>query len=319
LFSRILVPLDGSKLAERALPHAVHVAAIFHSQLVLLRVLEAGGAGAGANLIDPLSWQIHKAESELYLQNWIKKLQEQGLESEQHILEGRTPESIVQFAHENAIDLVVMSTHGQGGLSSWNISSVLHKVAGRVFLPLLIVRAYLAPSEVGQPVNYNKLLLPFDCSKRAECALQVAIAIAQANNGKLLLASVLRRPEVPLNSPQAGELNRLAEEYISLSRTAYETQLEELRTRIPTESEAKVLLSNSIPRALHDLADQEDVDLLVFCAHGESAQSDWPYGSVTSNYLEHGTRSMLIMQDLSPAQVKPTVAEVAAQKFGSRG
>jgi nucleotide-binding universal stress UspA family protein len=311
--------LDGSQLSEVALPHALHLARIFHSRLVLLQVLEAGTRPEGGELIEPLSWQIQKAESELYLRGIVTRLGDSGLGVEYQILEGRTPETIVQYAQNNAVDLVVISSHGHSGLSRWNISSVVSKVIEKVYLPVLVVRAYLALEDTGGEVRYKKILVPFDLSKRAECSLPVAITIAQADEGELVLAHVLRRPEVMASTPDSAELNRLADAFVALSQTAYAAYLDEMCARIPVPSRARLTQNDSIPRALHELVDQEVADLVIFCAHGQGGQAEWPYGSVSRNYIEQGTQPVLVLQDIPYSLVRPSKTELAAARYGSRG
>jgi len=319
VFTKILVPLDGSQLAEYALRHAVHLAQIFHARLVLLQVLEPSADTDGGKLIDPLSWQIQKAEADVYLRGLETMLAEDGLDVEYQILEGRAPETIVQFAQNSAVDLVVLCSHGKSGLSRWDVSSVVSKVAEKIYLPLLVVRAYLALEDPAGVVRFEKILLPFDLSKRAECSLPVAISIAEADESEVLLAHVLRRPEVMPSIPESNELNRLADEFAAVSGSAYAAYLEEVTGRIPVKSSARLLQNDSIPRAIHELVEQEGADLLVFCAHGQSGQADWPYGSVSLNYLEHGSRHVLILQDIPHTLVRPTRVELAAARYGSRG
>ena len=319
MFTRILVPLDGSQLSEVALPHALHLAQIFHSKLVLIQVLEASSGAEGGDLIEPLSWQIQKAESDLYLRGIVTRLGEIGLDVEYQILEGRTPETIVQYAQNNAVDLVVMSSHGYSGLSRWNISSVISKVIEKVYLPVLVIRAYLALEDTGTEVHYKKILVPFDLSKRAECSLPIAITIAQADEGELVLVHVLRRPEVMTSTPESVELNRLADEYVTLSQTATSSYLDEMCERMPVPCRARLVQNDSIPRALHEVVDQEAADLVIFCAHGQAGQADWPYGSVSRNYIEQGTRPVLVLQDIPHTLVRPSKTELAAAKYGSRG
>ena len=63
---------------------------------------------------------------------------------------------------------------------------------------------------------------------------------------------------------------------------------------------------------------EENIDLVVLCAHGHTGQSTWPYGSVARNYMEHGIKPVLVIQDVSRSQVRPTAAEIAAEKSGRR-
>jgi len=319
VFGRILVPLDGSQLAEVALPHARHLAEIFHSRLVLVQVLEAASSAEGGEYIEPLSWQIRKAEADLYLRGLASKMEEDGQPAEHYLLEGRTAEAIVQFAQNSEIDLVIMSSHGQSGLSRWNISSVVSKVVEKVYLPVMVVRAYQALEETSGEVKYKKVLLPHDLSRRSECSLPVAVAITQADEGEMLLAHVLLRPEVAPTLPESAELNRLADEYLRLSQQAYGAYMDELCERVQVSSQARLLQGESIPRALHELIEQENVDLVVMCAHGHGALTEWPYGSVPRHFIEQGSQPVLVLQDVPRNVVRPTAAEIAAQKYGSRG
>lgn len=319
MFEKILVPLDGSQLAEVALPHARHMAEIFHSRLVLVQVLEAASSVEGGEYIEPLSWQIRKAEADLYLRGLVTKMEESGQPAEYYLLEGRTAEAIVQFAQNNEIDLVVMSSHGQSGLSRWNISSVVSKVIEKVYLPVLVVRAYQALEEASGEVKYKKVLLPHDLSRRSECSLPVAVTISQADEGELLLAHVLLRPEVAPTLPESAELNRLADEFLQLSQQAYGAYMDELCSRIQVKTEARLLQGESVPRVLHELIEQERVDLIVLCAHGYSGLTEWPYGGVPRHFIEQGTRPVLVLQDVPRSVVRPTAAEIAAAKYGSRG
>lgn len=319
MFARILVTLDGSKLSERAVPHALQMARAFQSQVILLEVLEPEQVNEESGLIDPLSWQIQKAEAELYLQTQRNVVREQYSQIEHQILEGKTPEAILQFAQNSNIDLLVMSSHGRGGLSRWNVSSVIHKVVSKAYLPVLVVRAYQPTQEELAAPTYKKILLPIDCSKRAECAIPATIAIAEANNAEIILMNVLKTPEVPFTVKDAQEMNRVVDELMTLSRGAVEDYMAELSNRIPVKNEVRIIESNSAPQAIHELADQEDVDLLVFCAHGQTGHVKWPFGSVSNNYLEHGNRSVLVIQDFPQSLVQPTAAEIAAAESGSRG
>jgi nucleotide-binding universal stress UspA family protein len=80
-----------------------------------------------------------------------------------------------------------------------------------------------------------------------------------------------------------------------------------------------VIKNNSISSAIQELANQEeDIDLVVLCAHGYTGKSTWPYGSVARNYIEHGTKPVLVIQDIPRSRVRATTAELAAQKTGGR-
>lgn len=355
MFNRILVPLDGSALAERAIPHAEQFARIFGASIILLQVLEPTSYHENPKVVDPLSWQIRKAEADAYMQGIASRVRENlGVNSSSSedekksrvgysIREGKTAENIVNFAHAEAIDLLVISTHGSGGLSRWNISSVTQKVINLIYLPVLIVRAYNQPETEVARIGYRRILLPIDSSRRAECALSSGIALARGemdvepapetsrlSNGstpeaapstqtKLILAVVIKPPEIPIPEPYPVEIGHLSEQLMQVSRQAVNNYLHEMKERLSVECDICVIENNSVSSAIQDLASQEaDIDLVVLCAHGYTGQTTWPYGSVTRNYMEHGTKPVLVIQDVPRSQVQTTAAEMAAEKSGGR-
>jgi nucleotide-binding universal stress UspA family protein len=362
MFNRILVPLDGSTLAERAIPHAEEFARIFGSSIMLLQILDPTSFHENPSPVDPLSWQIRKAEADMYMQGIAarirKDLQEspndtkgthnQGKDAintrvEYSIREGKTAENIVNFAHSEAIDLLVISTHGSGGLSRWNISSVTQKVINLIYLPVLIVRAYCQPTPPDARVHYRRILVPIDSSRRAECSLSAGIALAggeissgflsEGNNRsvrrtaqiksqpptKLILTAVIKPPELPIPEPYPIEIEQLSQQLMDVSRQAVANYLNEMKERLPVECESCVLENISVSTAIQELASQEeDIDLVVLCAHGYTGQFAWPYGSIARNYIEHGTKPVLVIQDVPRSLVQPTAAEIAAEKTGGR-
>ena len=362
MFNRILVPLDGSTLAELAIPHAEQFARIFGSSIILLQVLDPTSYHENHNPIDPLSWQIRKAEADMYLSRIATRICEdlgehiadtktmqskrkdnKKVPVEYYIREGKTAENIVNFAHAENVDLVVISTHGSGGLSRWNISSVTQKVINLIYLPVLIVRAYSQHKTEEAMIRYRRILLPIDSSRRAEYSLSAGIelvrgetllgpstvAISQTQQSttpdmisvqaRLILAAVIKTPELPIPEPYPVEIEQLSEELMRVSRIAVKNYLEELKVRLSVECETVVVENNSVSFALQELANHEaDIDLVVLCAHGYTGQTSYPYGSVARNYIEHGTKPVLIIQDLHKSQVMPTMAEIAAGKSGGR-
>lgn len=362
MFNRILVPLDGSSLAERAIPHAEQFARIFGSSIILLQVLDPTSFHENPNPVDPLSWQIRKAEADMYMNGIAARIREDLLESahdskgtqskgsdekktrvEYSIREGKPAENIVSFAHAEDIDLLVISTHGSGGLSRSNISSVTQKVINQVYLPVLVVRAYNQPETENARVRYHRILLPIDCSRRAESALPAGIALARgemsvklapgANNlsshrtppaassfqTKLILAAVLKPPEIPIPEPYPVKIKQLSEQLMNVSRQVVSNYLNEMKERLSVDCESRLVENKSVSSAIHELADQEEeIDLVVLSAHGYTGQSTWPYGSVTRNYLEHGIKPVLVIQDVPRSKVQPTAAEIASEKSGGR-
>ena len=141
---RIMVPLDGSSIAEQALPPAISVAQALDAEIVLFRVPIAHVSGSfSADWYLPLEGTFETANqiAEEYLNRVADELRAQGVRVTTSTRTGGVANVIVAFAEANEIDLIAMCTHGRTGLARWTLGSVADRVlrAGRV--PLLLVRA----------------------------------------------------------------------------------------------------------------------------------------------------------------------------------
>ncbi len=314
MLDHILVPLDGSRLAETVLPHAVAMAQAFGARVTLLRAVSRSEQVPGSPAVDPLSWQILKAEARAYLDEILARIQEVGVEADRILVEGSAAEQIVEFARAEGVDLIILSSHGRSGLSEWNISSVVQKVIFRAFVPVLIVRAYKGVSDDLAGLRYRRLLLPLDGSPRAEYALPLATTLANAHGSSLLLAHVVRRPEVPCAIPLSEEELSLVEQLTALNRERGAAYLRNLEARLGMELETRLLVSHNPAIALHELVEREEIDLVVLSAHGYSGSAKWTFGSVALNFAVYGTTPLLVVQDISEEEAEPTEAQKAARE-----
>lgn len=141
---RILVPLDGSALAEKALPLATLLAAKFESELLLLRVLDL--ALPTPDIKYPENHWIREAlqysyrEAQSYLDDRETELRQQGFQVRTLVRDGPPPEDILAVAASEKVDLIVISSHGKGGPSPWTSGSVADKVMQHSPCPVLLVR-----------------------------------------------------------------------------------------------------------------------------------------------------------------------------------
>ncbi len=143
MFDPILVPLDGSLLAECVLSHTVAIAQAYEAKAIILTVLDKDQQHVSAQLFDLLNWQIHKAEVAQYLGKIDARLGKLGLHSETIVQEGSVAESIIEFAQNQGAKLIILSSHGHSGVSQWGISSVAQKI--------ILERADIAPARTGAP------------------------------------------------------------------------------------------------------------------------------------------------------------------------
>lgn len=133
VYERILVTLDGSLLAERALEAAALLARTTGAELILMRVVTPVELWAPFVEIEPafeVAQDRHERESAIYLEEVRDRLleEEESLNIRTVALHGPVAETITDYAHENDIDLIVISSHGRSGLSRWIYGSVAEKV-----------------------------------------------------------------------------------------------------------------------------------------------------------------------------------------------
>jgi nucleotide-binding universal stress UspA family protein len=318
MFDKILVPLDGSLLAETVLPHIVTLARIYKSHITLLRVLDPQGVPTISGSSDHLEWQIIKAEAKAYLKNLTDRLQEVDLHPEIHIMEGSAAESVLEFAADCDINLIVLSSHGQSGISGWNVSSVVQKIILRARTSVMIVRAY-HPFQGGlDELYYRRILVPLDGSRRAEAVLPVVNKLACGQEAELIACQVVRKPEMPRRIHLTQEDIKLTEKIIERNRIEASSYLEEITSMVNAKTETQLIINDSVVAPLYELIEQKQVDLVVFSAHGYSGGTKWPYGSTVICFIAYGTTPLLIYQDLEKNQMEETLVEEIAREAGSR-
>ena len=329
MFEKILLPLDGSAMAERSIPHAIEFARIFNSKILVLQVLESEIGAEQIVHTEPLNWQLHKAKSELYLHKIANQIRSSlGLpefDDESNcegrvtvtVLEGKVAEDIVDFAHKEDIDLLVISSHGFSGLSRWNLNSVTTKVVNLIYKPVLIIRGYAVDGDDPIHSHYERIMLPLDCSRRSECSLNAGLTIAKNYQSRVILTSVIKPPEISAIDPYNQELQLLNQQYMDLSRKTVQRYMDELSQRLGVENEIRIIENHSIARAIINLANDEKADLLILCAHGFTGELSWPFGTVARSFIEYSTKPVLIIQDLTHLDVQPTDASQATESTWS--
>jgi nucleotide-binding universal stress UspA family protein len=317
MINHILVPLDGSTLAECVLPHVAAIAPVTHARITLLHVLQQHQNG-GTPAVDPVEWHLQKQNAENYLEGIANRLSELGiLGVESVILEGSPAGSVIDFARGNNVDLIALSTHGHSGLSGWNVSGVVQKILLRAHTSILLVRAYLPSATATTKIRYKRLFVGMDCSARSEFVLPFAINLAQFYKAQLILETVIEKPRVINRMPVSEEMMELSNQFVEKNQQAVSHYFKQLLAQFSTKDlkiKTHISISDSAIGILHDMAEEANADLVLLVAHGETGERRWPYGSVTTSFIAYGNISLLIMQDLPGTEVHPTRAEQAIRE-----
>ena len=144
MYHKILVPLDGSKRADRILPHVEELAKRYKAKVIFLQVIEYKTVptteGAFINLTEQ-EFDQAKKQAETYLKALQGEFREKNIESRIHVTYGPVVAGIINIAAEEGADLIALASHGRGGLSRVFYGSVAAGLLHRVDRPLLIIRS----------------------------------------------------------------------------------------------------------------------------------------------------------------------------------
>ena len=146
MYKKIMVPLDGSELAECVLPHVESFVKEYNiSDVVLVRVVEPERTYQGALAMDAKflaeSQSARKSSAKDYLDKVSNRLEHEGTTFHREVIVGRVAESLVDYAEKNDIDLILIATHGRSGVGRWVRGSVADRILRAASIPVLMVRA----------------------------------------------------------------------------------------------------------------------------------------------------------------------------------
>lgn len=291
----IMVPLDGSRFGEEALPIAVRLAKDLDRSIELVSVFEDEPPVA--------TWVLTAAEMRSLLDEYLETLGNQIRESAcvevtRSVLSGPVTMSLEAHAKEKDPELIVMSTHGRGAVSRAWLGSVADHVTRHVSMPVLLVRPDEDPGEVqfeGSP-PFEHVLVPLDGSDRAEASLAWSTRIALAHKSKLTVLSVVPPPPV-LTSPYLPDVIAESKEGLEKGQREAEQYLNDIAVRLEKEgvSIGTVVRVGIAPASgINRYALDHGVDLIVISTHGRGGLPRLLLGSVADKVVRGATAPVLV-------------------------
>ncbi|MBN2098619.1 MAG: universal stress protein [Dehalococcoidia bacterium] len=316
MYKRMLLPLDGSELAEVALSYAKGIASRFGLELLLLHV---AGKGEAESLplhqayIDQTSERLRREMAEIQGKTGGKPVAVKG-----EVVLGYAADEILRYAAEKEVDLTIMATHGRSGVSRWVMGSVADKVLGSSALPVLLVRAGMPQDVAYERWSDPKLLVPLDGSELAELVLPHVEALALAQDGAAAEVILVRvcEPLVlpPVTTPETTvNWGTTADQYLLESKKSAEKYLTRIQRGL-SDAGLKVsleVLDGDPATGVIDYAGQRQVNLIVMATHGRSGLGRWAYGSVAQKVL-HGAScpTLMVRPPLSPSITPKIIAAI---------
>jgi nucleotide-binding universal stress UspA family protein len=304
VYKRILVPLDGSPLAEIALPYAEELATHLGSEITLINVM-----GASENQDKP-EHRVYISKMTALTEQNIKKSPDSTREKVKvtSAIIGapglRHPaEEIVEYAVKENISLIIIATHGRTGISRWALGSTANKVARASKCPVLLIRA---TADVPKNIHLEKILVPIDGSKPGEAVLPYVENLASKLKIGVSLLNVVEPPyhiyqyseepgfyggsgivRIPYSEEELKPLKVVAEKYVEgvrkkLGEEGIKTSIE-VRTGSPGE---EIILAEKEIRP----------DIVAMSTHGHSGFGRWEHGSVADKVLHAGNTPLLLVR-----------------------
>lgn len=301
MLRRVIVPLDGSPVAEMVLPVVERLSGLLQTRVVLVRIIVplAGGiemAGVDDTALAAAQSAAERA-AEDYLQGIAERLRRSGLAVETRVLVGAVAETIVAAAE--AADLIAMSTHGEGGLGRWAFGSDADKVVRAAQVPVLLVRAdsAVAAEPVMPPIR--RILVPLDGSPLAELALPLASYLARQAGARLLLMQGCALAQMSLISQVAYLTGLVPERLLAEAEKRARLYLEQQAQRVSRQGvEAAIVLRDEPVAAeavLAAVADQQ-AELIIMTTHGHGGLKGWVLGSVANRILQEAAVPVLLIR-----------------------
>jgi len=265
MLTKLLLTLDGSENAEKAVPWVLQFAAREKAQVVLLQVLPAKSDRDG--------WARERIGARDYLMRIERELNYHGIPTKLLVRRGNAAREIVDAANDQGCDLIVMSTRGGSKVKRWAIGGVTEQVLRMSRVPVLPVWSALARPSHG---HVRRLIVPLDGSKHAEAVISWSIRLAHLLKSKLVFLHVRSR------SMEAPSFDAFRERVLSICRRLRKEGLKaefSLQTGDPAE---RILM----------FADRND--LILTTTHGFGGMKRWVFGSVAEKLVHAGTSPILV-------------------------
>ncbi len=315
MFKHILVPLDGSLLAERALPLAARLARASQGSLLLLRVVptlsEAGIYATEPTVLLHEVLETDRNRAIGYLAQIATSDYLQGLQTHIAVYSGQAAPFILDVAQQQRVDLIVMSSHGYTGITRWALGSVAQKVIQHSAVPVLVLREQ--GGKLDTLTRPLRALVALDGSKLSEATLLPAAHLVTAGSaplpGELHLLQLVKLPT--LEEEWAYERSHLDVEARQVAVREAGNYLQALSEKLSQENRAeprpKVTWSveecKQVAESLIRIAEtgkgiaiSQTSDVIAMATHGRSGLQRWIVGSVTDRVLNGTTLPLLIVR-----------------------
>jgi len=293
MYATILVPVDESKLSERALAIAIPLAEQHGSKLILFHAYERVmplTMGQGAPVRDTALDDTWRAEARAYVEKLAKRTAKLTTAPVEAVFrDGRVVPEMVAVAAEAGVGLIVMSTHGRGGFQRFWLGSVADALVRQAAVPVMLVRGARPPARrLANAPPFVRAIVPLDGSDNEERALGAVKALFGRTHARVTLVHVVH----PMSAVAGVNLKRDHEAEV---KQEYLEPLAQRTASATLEVRIEVKVDGNVARVLLESAEAHDADLIVIAGQGLSGLQRFLVGSVADKLIRTAPVPVLVV------------------------
>ncbi len=306
MYNKILVPVDGSELAERVLPYATGLAARLDLKIDLLRVCSPANhemVPQHREYVESIAGTVEK-QAKAIREATATKLPSEPIRIVEEVFVGYAAEEILRYAEQEDIDIICMATHGHSRIKRWALGSVAAKVLRKSPIPVLLVPANITDDFAHRHWPFNTILVPLDGSALAEGVLPHVELLAKQGNDEsteIILVQVCESPFITADYPEAI-MPLTWEEHVEYMKSAFKQgalkYIEEVEDRVKSAGlkvRSEVLMGKPADQII-EYTHKNAIGLTAMSTHGYSGVTRWAYGSVADKVLHRIHNPILLVR-----------------------
>ncbi|MBP1706985.1 MAG: universal stress protein [Chloroflexi bacterium] len=296
MFEKILLPLDGSELAEAAIPYVRDLAAQLEAEVYLMHAC-------------PPEHVAYLHMHQIYLNSMAeglrKEIQErwqppQGARVQAEVITGDAVKVILDFVRQKGIGLVAVTTHGTSGIRPWSMGHVAEKVVRGAGIPSLLIRLKGDRPVAPQKAQIQKILVPLDSSDASKIAVPYAIQLALKLKASVTIFSMAQTVYAQsFDGMGAGlgvnwdNIDAATEKYTDEYLLGVENEIKAAGVKVDHAS----YLGIDAAYEILEMEKKSQADLVVMATRGRSPIASWAFGSVAEKVLREGNRPILLVRE----------------------
>ena len=287
MFETILAPLDGSTLAIQSLPYVTELATNFNARVTLLGVCEPEETDQGEACRNNINHEAIALE---------RILAPEGASINTVVSTGAPHQQIIDYAENNKIGLIILTSHGRSGIAPWSLGSTVQKILQLPStIPILLIKSKDPPEQYNR--LFERIIVPLDGAEHSETAIPYIVELAKKFESEVILFRVIEEGKhvhtigglqyIPYLDQNIQTSKAKAEEYLNEIRARFQGTKAKLSSEIVTGDAAREILK---------ISEKQDYCLIAMSSHGHTGIEAWTFGSVTYKIIQSAKKPLLLVR-----------------------